>query len=96
MVIGVDAKIVIKRSTTASEVPTAGPTQDHTDGSWSNTDIYSGEFYLNEADERLFINVDGTIKELAFAGGSSNTIYSADDTVGAGRVVTLTYGHANN
>jgi hypothetical protein len=90
MVIGVDAKIVIKRSTTSLEVPTVAPTQDHTDGSWSSTDIYSGEFYLNEADEKLYINVSGTIKELAFASGSSNTIYSADDTVGTNRVATLT------
>ena len=90
MVIAVDAKIVIKRSGTALEVPTVAPTGDHTDGSWSKTDIYAGEFYLNEPDCKLYINVDGVIKELAFASGSSNTLYSADDTVGAGRIVTLT------
>lgn len=90
MIIGVDAKIVIKRSSVASEVPTVGPSNDHTDGSWDSLDIYSGEFFANEADEKLFIRLDGTIKELMFTSSAINTIYSANDTVGTGRIITLT------
>jgi len=53
MVIGIDAKIVIKRSSTALEVPTVAPSDNHTDSTWSKTDIYSGEFFLNENDKKL-------------------------------------------
>ena len=81
--------MVNKRSSIASEVPTIAPSNDHTDGTWSATDIYSGEFFLNENDQKLFIRIDGVIKELAFTGGSATTIYTSDDTISSDRVVTL-------
>jgi len=62
----VDAKMIQKRSTTPGEVPTVAPSDDHTDGTWDALDIYSGEFFVNEPDEKIFININGTIKELNF------------------------------
>jgi len=49
------SKIKIKRSTTAGELPTMGVTNDHTDGTWSSTDIYVGEYFYNVIDNRLWI-----------------------------------------
>ena len=88
-VVPADAKQVQKRSSVALEVPTVPASNDHTDGSWTAKDIYSGEFFLNETDEKLYIRVLGAIKEISL-NGTANTIYSSDDTVGSGRVVTLT------
>lgn len=88
MIVSADAKQVQKRSSTTTEIPTVAPSDDHTDGTWSDLDIYSGEFFANEADGKLFIRLDATIKEIAL--GSGDTIYTGDDTIGSGRVVTLT------
>ena len=48
------SKIKIKRSSVAGVIPTMGPTNDHTDGSWNGTDIYPGEFFINLADNRVW------------------------------------------
>lgn len=64
-----DAKIKIKRSTITTEVPTIGPSADHTDGTWSATDIYSGEYFLNEADSKLWLGVDTAVVEIDLTGG---------------------------
>jgi len=61
----IDAKIVNKRSTVATETPTVAPSEDHTDGSWNATDIYSGEFFINETDEKIYIRTGTTIKEIS-------------------------------
>ena len=62
--ITLDAKMKVKRSTITGQVPTIGPSADHTDGTWSATDIYSGELFLNEADDRLWVGVGAKVKEL--------------------------------
>lgn len=89
MIVSVDAKIVIKRSSTTSEVPTVAPSADHTDGSWTALDIYSGEFFANEADERLFINLGGTIKELLIVGSGGGGIYDGNGTADTDVEVTV-------
>jgi len=62
-----DAKMKIKRSTVLGEVPTIGPSADHTDGTWSATNIYSGELFLNEADSRLWVGAGAEVKELSIS-----------------------------
>lgn len=64
----IDAKMVNKRSTVAAEIPTIPASNDHTDGSWNNTDVYSGEIFINETDEKVFIRIAGVIKEFAAVG----------------------------
>ena len=54
-----DSRIRLKRSTVAGAVPTAAPSTDHTDGTWSVNDVYIGELYLNDADQRLFVRTTG-------------------------------------
>lgn len=61
------SKIVIKRSTTTGEQPTIGTTTDHTDGTWSATDIYVGEYFYNVADNRLWIGKLGGVQEISTA-----------------------------
>lgn len=49
------SRIINKRTYTSGLVPTIGPSEDHTDGSWTgDTMIYPGEFYVNLADEKLW------------------------------------------
>lgn len=61
------SKIIIKRSTTTGVVPTLGVTNDHTDGTWSATDIYVGEFFYNVIDNRLWIGKVGGVQEIPTA-----------------------------
>ena len=51
----IDSKIRIKRSTVIGGTPSIGPSSDHTDGTWGVNDIYTGEFYYNIPDEKLWI-----------------------------------------
>lgn len=48
------SKIKIKRSSITGVVPTLGATTDHTDGTWTGTDIYPGEFFINLADNKIW------------------------------------------
>jgi hypothetical protein len=61
-----DARILLKRSTTAGVVPTIPASATHTDGSWINTDIYSGEAFLNTVDQRMYVRTGANIKEITF------------------------------
>jgi len=64
-----DSRLRIKRSTVALAQPTAAPSTDHTDGTWSVNDVYIGELYLNVADQRLYIGTTNGILEIATGGG---------------------------
>jgi hypothetical protein len=64
-----DSRIRLKRSTVTGAVPTAAPSADHTDGTWSVNDIYIGELYLNDSDQRLFVRTSGGVLEIATGGG---------------------------
>lgn len=64
MSIDLYTRIVSKRSTTPSEVPTIPPSDDHTDGSWSSTDIYKGELFINLADGKAYTRTDSGIVDI--------------------------------
>lgn len=61
-----DARILLKRSTDVGVVPTIPASSSHTDGSWINTDIYSGEVFLNTHNERMFVRTGDNINEITF------------------------------
>lgn len=61
-----NSRILIKRSTTSGEVPTVPVSNDHTDGSWLDTDIYKGEIFINLADSKVWTRTDAGIKEIPF------------------------------
>lgn len=60
-----DAKILIKRSETAGVTPSIPASNNHLDGSWNATDIYSGEFMTNSIDKKAFFRASSSIVELA-------------------------------
>lgn len=60
---------VIKISTVSGEVPAIGPSADHRDGSWLPYHIYSGEYFLNETDGRLWIGAGSAVKEITLENG---------------------------
>ena len=64
-----DSRIRIKRSTVAGAIPTVAPSSDHTDGTWGVNDVYIGELYLNDTDQRLFVRTTGGVVEIATGGG---------------------------
>jgi len=70
-ILQLDAKSKIKRSTVTLEIPTIGPSADHTDGTWGDLDIYSGEFFVNVPDQRVWIGTGLTVLELTGGGGSA-------------------------
>lgn len=84
-----DARILLKRSTVAGTVPTIPASSSHTDGSWVNTDIYSGEAFLNTVDQRIFVRTGAAIKEIQFQN------YWVGQSYGGG-VVFHVYRDANN
>ena len=74
------SRIVVKRNTTSGDVPTiplSGPSyNDHTLlPAWRTTDIYVGEFFLNDVDDKVWMRVgENTIKQLVFFEDSGATI----------------------
>lgn len=84
-----DARILLKRSTVAGVTPTIPASSSHTDGSWINTDIYSGEAFVNTVDQRIFVRTGANIKEIPFQN------YWVGQSIGGG-VVFHVYRDANN
>ena len=80
----IDAKMVNKRSTIAAEIPTIPASNDHTDGSWNDTDIYSGEIFVNIPDEKIYIRIDGVIKEFVAVGTAATGLNKDKFIVGIG------------
>jgi len=50
-----NARIQFKYSTIGGVTPTIAPSMDHTDGTWSPTDLYVGEFFLNAVDNTMWV-----------------------------------------
>jgi hypothetical protein len=49
-----DSRILIKSSTVTGVIPTVPASNDHTDGTWLVTDLYKGELFVNQADNKVF------------------------------------------
>ena len=93
-----DARILLKRSTVAGVTPTIPASSTHTDGSWINTDIYSGEAFLNTQDQRMFVRTGANIKEIPFqnyyigqaiGGGVVFHVYRGADNLEHGLIVSI-------
>ncbi len=59
-----DSRILTKSSTVSDVVPTIPATNDHTDSTWLTTDIYKGELFINQADNKVFTRTDSGIIEI--------------------------------
>lgn len=81
-----DSRIRLKRSTISGAEPTVAPSTDHTDGTWGVNDIYIGELYLNDPDQRLWVRTATGITEIATGMG---VLQRTQFTITAGQVLTL-------
>lgn len=70
-------RMVIKVSDVTTEVATIPTTNDHTDGSWLNTDIYVGELFLNITDDILQTRTDAGIITLNSGGGGGSSAWGS-------------------
>jgi hypothetical protein len=85
-----DARILIKRSTTAGQVPTAAPSNDHTDGTWDALDIYEGEVFINLADSKAWFRSNTGIIELATLNGPTDAFINGGNAFGSTAVFGAT------
>jgi hypothetical protein len=69
-----NARLQIKYTTVAGQVPTIPSTNDHNDGTWNPTDIYIGEFFLNSYDDLLWVRTLDGILAVGGTGGSASFI----------------------
>lgn len=106
-----DSRILIKRSTVTTEVPTAAPSNDHTDGAWDALDIYIGELFSNVEDRKLWLRFTNSIDEIVsvplgqangfnFANATGTDTYVAALTPAleaytAGNIFSLTFANPN-
>ena len=54
------SRVKHKRTIVSGATPTLGPSDDHTDGSWVNDDIYLGEFFLDMGGQVGWFGYSGT------------------------------------
>jgi hypothetical protein len=73
-------RILVKQSSTPGYKPTIPASNDHTDGTWGETDIYIGELYWNSADGIMYTRTET---------GIQNITQPTDPSSGAGRVPYL-------
>lgn len=85
-----DEKRRIKRSTVPGQKPTIPLSSDHTDGTWIVTDIYIGEEFLNQVDDRKWVRTESGIHEIGlFPTGSTSPLFSDMVSVLSADVLTL-------
>ena len=71
---------LLKRTATSGLTPTIGPSYDHTDGTWTNTDIYAGEFYWNMYDQQLWLGwATGSTSGVTLINGGAGGTYTVDN-----------------
>ena len=91
-----DSRFLFKYSTNPGEVPTIPPSDDHTDGTWTPTDLYVGEFFLNAADNAMWVRSISGILPITSGTTNINTtsfvMKSGDTMTGQLNVPTLSGG----
>jgi len=68
-----EVRIIMKYSTISGAEPTIPTSGDHSDGTWLPTDLYTGELFLNSADDKLWIRTDNGIVGI---GGTAGATFS--------------------
>lgn len=84
----IDGRIVEKVSTVPGQVPTIGPSFDHTDGTWVASDVYEAEFFVNVIDKKLYMLMNGTIAEIGTSVSASTlaAVLAAGNTTGGNNI----------
>lgn len=89
MINAIDGRIIEKKSMIPGVVPTVAPSFDHTDGTWSTTDIYNGEFFVNIPDEKVFMRCGSSIVEISPVTPTAvglDDVLAIDNTTGANNI----------
>lgn len=79
-------RIIVKEG---AGTPTVPASNDHTDGTWIDTDIYEGELYRDTVADLFYSRSGATIILLSPPSGSSVNIYNTDGTLTGTRNVDL-------
>jgi len=87
-------RIIIKKGAGTPTIPTSN---DHRDGSWTSTDIYDGEFYLDTNGNEVYTSINGVVTSLTptsgLAGSEFVFVFTKNDfPIASAGVITL----ANN
>lgn len=106
-----DSRILLKRSTVTTEVPTVAPSNDHTDGTWGTLDIYVGELFCNVEDRKLWLRYTDSIDQIVtvpimqsgihtYANASGTDTYTATltpalEAYATGNVFAVKFANAN-
>ena len=67
-------RLVQKYSTISGLEPTIPPSQDHTDGTWSDTDLYIGELFINTFDNKIWMRTEDGIHQISGTGGTGSFV----------------------
>jgi len=67
------SRLLIKRSTTAGETPTIPPITATTLNQFTPTDVFEGEFFLNSADDLLWVRTENGILPISLSGSTGST-----------------------
>ena len=65
------SRIRQKRTIVSGQTPTIPPSNDHTDGTWVDTDLYPGEMYFNMGDLTGYIGLSGGTGQFIFVTGTT-------------------------
>jgi hypothetical protein len=68
------SRLLMKRSTVSGDVPTVPPITATTLNDFTPNDIFVGEFFLNAADDLLWIRTDNGILSIDLSGSTGTTI----------------------
>ena len=61
-----------KVNTLTGFIPAIGPSDDHTDGSWTTADVYSGEFVVDEFSKYIYVGLSDYVAQIAVFDDSFN------------------------
>jgi len=78
------SRVKHKRTQISGATPTIGPSDDHTDGTWVNDDIYPGEFFLDMGGQVGWFGYSGTSSGVGAWFTPDPTIVTIDGINGIG------------
>lgn len=74
-------RIINKINSGAGNAGTVAPSDDHTDGTWSETDMYVGEQLINTADDIIYVRTDNGIRNVKLKVDSTTDVFVASVTL---------------
>ena len=84
-----NVRLIVKQSDIAGQMGTVPASDDHTDGTWSETDMYVGEQLINTADDIIYVRTDNGIRNIKLKVDSTTDIMVASVTLSTDDIRTL-------